>query len=67
MRDQYLRRQGQRPRPKPAEARPTSSSCNSCGKPLKPDGKVLWWMWHPTFVITIIEKSQIVIIGINKG
>jgi len=37
--DQYLRRQGQRPRPKPAETRPTSSSCNSCGKPLKPTAK----------------------------
>jgi len=33
--DQYLRRQGQRPTRKPAETRPTSSSCNSCGKPLK--------------------------------
>ncbi len=32
-------RQGQRPRPKPAETRPTSSSCNSCGKPLKPTAK----------------------------
>ena len=32
---QYLARQGQRPRPKPAEARQTSSSCNSCGRPLK--------------------------------
>ena len=37
--DQYLRRQGQRPRPKPAEIRQTSSSCNSCGKPLKPTAK----------------------------
>jgi len=37
--DQYLRRQGQRPSPKPAEIRPTSSSCNSCGKPLKPNAK----------------------------
>ena len=37
--EQYLRRQGQRPRPKPAETRPTSSSCNSCGKPLKPTAK----------------------------
>ena len=37
--DQYLRRQGQRPRPKPAEARQTSSSCNSCGKPLKSTAK----------------------------
>jgi len=36
---QYLRRQGQRPSPKPAETRPTSSSCNSCGKPLKPTAK----------------------------
>jgi hypothetical protein len=35
----YLARQGQRPSPKPAEARPTSSSCNSCGKPLKPAAK----------------------------
>ena len=33
--EQYLARQGQRPRPKPAEARQTSSSCNSCGRPLK--------------------------------
>ena len=37
--DQYLRRQGQRPSPKPAETRPTSSSCNSCGRPLKPAAK----------------------------
>jgi hypothetical protein len=37
--DQYLRRQGQRPSPKPAETRPTSSSCNSCGRPLKPTAK----------------------------
>ena len=36
---QYLARQGQRPSPKPAEARQTSSSCNSCGKPLKPTAK----------------------------
>jgi len=35
----YLSRQGQRPSPKPAETRPTSSSCNSCGKPLKPAAK----------------------------
>ena len=37
--EQYLRRQGQRPRRKPAESRPTSSSCNSSGKPLKPTAK----------------------------
>ena len=37
--EQYLRRQGQRPRPKPAETRQTSSSCNSCGRPLKPAAK----------------------------
>ena len=37
--DQYLRRQGQRPTRKPAETRQTSSSCNSCGKPLKPTAK----------------------------
>jgi len=37
--DQYLRRQGQRPSPKPAEARQISSSCNSCGKPLKKTAK----------------------------
>ena len=37
--DQYLRRQGQRPTRKPAETRPTSSSCNSCGKPLNPNAK----------------------------
>ena len=36
---QYIARQGQRPSPKPAETRPTSSSCNSCGKPLKPTAK----------------------------
>ena len=36
---QYLRRQGQRPTRKPAETRPTSLSCNSCGKPLKPEAK----------------------------
>ena len=36
---QYLRRQGQRPTRKPAETRPTSSSCNSCGRPLKPTAK----------------------------
>jgi len=37
--DQYLRRQGQRPTRKPAETRPTSSSCNSCGASLKPTAK----------------------------
>ena len=37
--DQYLRRQDQRPSPKPAETRQISSSCNSCGKPLKPTAK----------------------------
>jgi len=37
--EQYLARQGQRPSPKPAETRPTSSSCNSCGRPLKPTAK----------------------------
>ena len=37
--EQYLRRQGQRPRQRPAESRPTSSSCDSCGKPLKPTAK----------------------------
>ena len=31
----YLARQGQRPSPKPAETRLTSSSCNSCGARLK--------------------------------
>ena len=35
----YLARQGQRPSPKPAEARQTSSSCNSCGARLKPTAK----------------------------
>ena len=37
--DQYLRRQGQSHSRKPAEARQTSSSCNSCGRPLKPTAK----------------------------
>ena len=37
--EQYLRKQGQRPTRKPAEARQTSSSCNSCGRPLKPAAK----------------------------
>ena len=37
--EQYLARQGQRPSRKPAETRQTSSSCNSCGKPLKPTAK----------------------------
>jgi len=37
--DQYLRRQGQSPSRKPAEVRQTSSSCNSCGRPLKPAAK----------------------------
>jgi len=35
----YLARHGQRPSPKPAETRQTSSSCNSCGRPLKPTAK----------------------------
>jgi len=35
----YLARQGQRPTRKPAETRLTSSSCNSCGRPLKPTAK----------------------------
>ena len=37
--EQYLARQGQRPRPKPAETRPTSSFCDSCGAKLKPAAK----------------------------
>ena len=37
--EQYLRRQRQRPTRKPAETRLTSSSCSSCGKPLKPTAK----------------------------
>ena len=37
--EKYLAKQGQRPRPKPAETRQTSSSCNSCGTPLKPTAK----------------------------
>ena len=37
--EKYLARQGQRPTRKPAESRPTSSSCNSCGRPLKPTAK----------------------------
>ena len=35
----YLARQGQRPSPKSTETRQTSSSCNSCGRPLKPTAK----------------------------
>ena len=35
----YLTRQGQRPSPKPAETRPTSSACNNCGARLKPTAK----------------------------
>ena len=35
----YLARQGQRPSPKPAEKKETSSSCSNCGKPLKPTAK----------------------------
>jgi len=35
----YLARQGQSPSRKPAEVRQTSSSCNSCGRPLKPEAK----------------------------
>ena len=37
--EQYLQRQGQRPRRRHTKSRPTSSSCNSCGKPLKPTAK----------------------------
>ena len=37
--EQYLQRQGQRPRRRYAKSRPISSSCNSCGKPLKPTVK----------------------------
>ena len=36
---EYLARQGQRPSPKPAEIRQTSSSCSSCGARLKPAAK----------------------------
>ena len=35
----YLSRQGQRPSPKSAETRPTSSSCSNCGNTLKPTAK----------------------------
>ena len=37
--NQYLRRQGQRPSPKPAETRQTSAFCDSCGAKLKPTAK----------------------------
>ena len=37
--EQYLARQGQRPSPKPAETRQTSSFCDSCGVKLKPTAK----------------------------
>ena len=36
---EYLARQGQRPSPKPAETRQTSSFCDSCGVKLKPTAK----------------------------
>jgi len=36
---QYLARQGQRPSPKPAEKKETSSSCSNCGNTLKPTAK----------------------------
>ena len=56
------------PRPKPVETRQTSSSCNSCGRPLKPTAKFCGKVWiKAVAVITIIEKRQITIIGINKG
>ena len=35
----YLARQGQRPSQKPAETRPTSAFCDSCGAKLKPAAK----------------------------
>ena len=35
----YLAKQDVESSPKPAETKPTSSSCNSCGKPLKPTAK----------------------------
>ena len=35
----YLSRQGQRPSQKPAETRPTSAFCDSCGAKLKPAAK----------------------------
>ena len=35
----YLASQGQRPSPKPAETRPTSAFCDSCGAKLKPAAK----------------------------
>ena len=37
--NKYLVRQGQRPSPKPAETRPTSAFCDSCGAKLKPAAK----------------------------
>ena len=35
----YIAKQDVESSPKPAETKPTSSSCNSCGKPLKPTAK----------------------------
>ena len=52
---------------KPAEKKETSAFCENCGKPLKPRQSFVANVVHPAFVITIIEKSQITIIGINKG
>jgi len=38
--EQYLRRQGQRPRPKPAETKESESNfCDNCGKSLRPTAK----------------------------
>ena len=36
---QYLAGQNIEPSPKPAKKKETSSSCNNCGKPLKPEAK----------------------------
>ena len=35
----YIAKQDVESSPKPAETKPTSSSCNSCGKPLNPNAK----------------------------
>ena len=59
--NQYLARQGQRPSPKPAETRQTSSSCKQLWEYAKTNSKVLWQVWGETIAICynfVIENRR---------
>ena len=57
----FIKKGSKSPKPvqqeSPSRRQSTVLFCGNCGSSLKPGGKVLWQMWQPTVIITIIEKS----------